>query len=213
MSRVATVGQLAVARDRREEQALVPDRRGLADRVVHERGVGERPECDSAGGDQVVHRERAGDVAGPAGPGRAPAECGYCDDAPDAVRLGGLGGGSREADEGGFNRSGLRVRRRQPEDGVGARECLVHDCGVPVRALDDVEALADAGRELSRIADDDPELFTAAKQVAEDLAADLAGGRGDDDHGTLLNLILLLACPRTHATAVQNEPICIPVAA
>jgi len=43
--------QLAVARDRREEHALVPDRRGLADRVVHERGIAERPECDAAGSD------------------------------------------------------------------------------------------------------------------------------------------------------------------
>ena len=52
-------------------------------------------------------------------------------------------------------------------------------------ALDDVEVLADAGRELRRIAGDDPELFAALEQVAEHLAADLAGGGGDDDHGNL----------------------------
>ncbi len=52
-------------------------------------------------------------------------------------------------------------------------------------ALDDVEVLADADRELWRIAGDDPELFAALEQVAEHLAADLAGAGGDDDHGNL----------------------------
>ena len=77
------------------------------------------------------------------------------------------------------------ARRRQPENGVGAGKCLVHHRRVAVRALDNVKVLADPGRELRRVAGDDPELFAAIEQVAEHLAADLAGGGGDDDHGNL----------------------------
>jgi hypothetical protein len=46
-------------------------------------------------------------------------------------------------------------------------------------------ALTDPGRELRRVAGDDPELFAAIEQVAEHLAADLAGRGSDDDHGNL----------------------------
>jgi hypothetical protein len=59
-----------------------------------------------------------------------------------------LGGGPGEAGEGGFDRRRPWVRRRQPENGVGAGECLVHNRRVAVRALDNVEVLADLGREL-----------------------------------------------------------------
>jgi hypothetical protein len=59
-----------------------------------------------------------------------------------------LGGGSRKAGEGGFDRRRPRVRRRHPEDGIGAGKCLVHDRRVAMRALDNVEVLADLGREL-----------------------------------------------------------------
>ena len=41
------------------------------------------------------------------------------------------------------------------------------------------------------IAGDDPELFAAIEQVAEHLAADLAGGGGHDDHGNLQGMIVL----------------------
>jgi len=39
-------------------------------------------------------------------------------------------------------------RRRQPENGVGAGKGLVHTRRVAMRALDNVEVLADLGREL-----------------------------------------------------------------
>ena len=38
---------------------------------------------------------------------------------------------------------------------------------------------------------DDPELFATLEQVAEHLAADLAGGGGDDDHGNLPGMIVM----------------------
>jgi hypothetical protein len=50
--------------------------------------------------------------------------------------------------KGGFDRRRPGVRRRQPENGIGAGKCLVHNRRVAMRALDDVEVLADAGREL-----------------------------------------------------------------
>jgi len=59
-----------------------------------------------------------------------------------------LGGGPGEAGKGGFDRRRPPVRRRQPENGIGAGECLVHHRRVAMRALDDVEVLADLGREL-----------------------------------------------------------------
>ena len=134
--------QLAVARDRREEHALVLDRRDLADGVVHERGVGERAVGDSGGRDQVVHRERAGDVAGLAAQGVPRPSADTATTRPTPCLLNASAAGPGEADEGGLDRRGPRVRRCQPEDGVGARECLVHDGRVAVRALDDVEARA-----------------------------------------------------------------------
>jgi hypothetical protein len=82
------------------------------------------------------------------GPGRAAAEHGDSDDAPDVVPLERLGGGPGEADKGGFDGRRPRVQRRQPEDGIGAGECLVHNRRVAVRAHDDVEVVADLGREL-----------------------------------------------------------------
>ncbi len=96
-----------------------------------------------------------------------------------------LGGGPGEAGKGGIDRRRPRVQRDQPENGVGAAQCLVRNRRVAVRALDNLEVLADLGRELGRIAGDDPELFAAVEQVTEHLAADLVGGGGDDDHGNL----------------------------
>ena len=72
------------------------------------------------------------DVAGLVGPGRAPAERRHTDDASDVVPGERLGGGPREAHEGGFDRASPRVRRREPEDGLGASECLVDDSGIAV---------------------------------------------------------------------------------
>jgi hypothetical protein len=59
-----------------------------------------------------------------------------------------LGSGPGEVGEGGFDRGRPWVRRRQPEDGVGVGECLVHNRRVAMRALDNVEVLADLGWEL-----------------------------------------------------------------
>ena len=73
------------------------------------------------------------------------------DDASHAEPPEGLGSGPREADEGSVNRRGSRVRQCQPEHRIGAGERLVHDCRVSVRALDDVDALANVGRELCRV--------------------------------------------------------------
>jgi hypothetical protein len=59
-----------------------------------------------------------------------------------------LGGGPGEAGKGGFDRRRPSVRRRQPENGVGAGKCLVRNRRVAMRALDNVKVLADLGREL-----------------------------------------------------------------
>src|SRR6185312_1748432 len=50
---------------------------------------------DTGAGDQVVHRQRAGDVAGTRCPRRAAAERRDADDATDTVLLERLGGGAR----------------------------------------------------------------------------------------------------------------------
>jgi len=60
-----------------------------------------------------------------------------------------------------------------------------------VRALDDIETLADVGRESRRVAGDDAELFAAVEQVVENLVADEAGGSGDDDDRSSFRSVLL----------------------
>jgi len=83
----------------------------------------------------------------------------------------------------------MRVRRCQPEDGIGAGERGVDNRGVSVRALHNVDTRTDLGRELRRVAVDHAELLTAVEQVGEDLMADLATGCGDDDHRSSLRLM------------------------
>jgi hypothetical protein len=68
-----------------------------------------------------------------------------------------LGGGPGETGKGGFDRRRQWVRRRQPENGIGAGECPVHNRRVAVRAHDNVKVLADLGREVCGIAGDDPD--------------------------------------------------------
>jgi hypothetical protein len=75
----------------------------------------------------------------------------------------------------------MRVRRRQPEDGIGAGERGGDNRCVSVRALDDLDTLTDLGRELRWIAVDRAKRLTAVEQVGEDLMPDLATGGGDDD--------------------------------
>jgi hypothetical protein len=75
------------------------------------------------------------------------------------------GRGPCEADEGIFNRRGLWIRRRQPEDGIGVAECLVDDRRVVVRALDNLEVLADVGRESRRVTGDDAALRTSSARA------------------------------------------------
>ena len=98
-------------------------------------------------------------------PGRAAAERGDADDALDAVPPERLGRGPGEADKGGFNRRRLWIRWAKPEHGVGTGERLVYERRVAVRALDDIETLADVGRESRRVAGDDAELFAPVEQV------------------------------------------------
>src|SRR5258708_33008535 len=109
-----------------------------------------------------------GTVAKPArvGTGRAAAEHGVADDAPGAVPLERLGGGPGEAGKRGFDRRRPWVRRRQPENGVGAGECLVRNRRVAMRALDNVEDVADLGRELWRIEGGDPEVVARTEEGA-----------------------------------------------
>src|SRR6266481_2968252 len=87
-----------------------------------------------------------------------------------------------EADIGGVDAVSPRIWRREPEDCVGACESRVDDGRVAVRALDDLDALARAGRDAARVAADDAQRLAAVEQVVKDLAADEAAGRGDDDH-------------------------------
>jgi hypothetical protein len=92
------------------------------------------------------------------------------------------GGGAGEADISGLDRRRLRVRRRQPEDRIGAVERGVDHRRISVRALDDLDTRTDLGRELRRVAVDHAERLTTVEQVGQDLMADLATRAGDDDH-------------------------------
>src|SRR6266446_4535550 len=87
-----------------------------------------------------------------------------------------------EADIGGVDALSPRIRRREPEDCVGAGESRVDDGRVAVGALDDLDGLARAGRDAARVAADDAQRLAAVEQVFEDLVADQAAGCGDDDH-------------------------------
>src|SRR6266581_6049783 len=87
-----------------------------------------------------------------------------------------------EADIGGVDALSPRIRRREPEDCVGACESRVDDGRVTVGALDDLDALARTSRDAARVAADDAQRLAAVEQVLEDLAADQSAGYGDDDH-------------------------------
>ena len=50
---------------------------------------------------------------------------------------------TREVQVGFIDGPGFRVRRHQPEKGIGASECAFDNTGVAVRALDHFDAVAD----------------------------------------------------------------------
>jgi hypothetical protein len=51
-----------------------------------------------------------------------------------------------------------------------------------VRPRDDLDAVAGLRGKAGGVTHDDADRLAAAEQVPEDLVADEAGGRGDDDH-------------------------------
>src|SRR5690606_28628095 len=83
-----------------------------------------------------------------------------------------------------------RVRRDQPEQRVRTRQRAVEHCGIRVRALDDLDPVADALVEVRGVADDHANGAALFEQPVDELAADPAGGCGDDDHVSLHKLNL-----------------------
>ena len=76
--------------------------------------------------------------------------------------------------------------RRQPEDGVDAVERPGDGVEVAVGSLHDVDALAQVSGEAGGVACDHADGRVTSEDVVEDLAADEAGGCGDEDHGSTL---------------------------
>src|SRR5882757_8502696 len=81
-----------------------------------------------------------------------------------------------------FGAVGPRVRRRQPEERVRAGEGFGEHVGVAVRALYDLDLVADGGREAGGVADDHADRGAGGQEAVEGRAADPAGGGGEDDH-------------------------------
>jgi hypothetical protein len=86
-----------------------------------------------------------------------------------------------------------RIRRREPEHGVGTGKCLVYVGGIAVRPSHDLDTIVCSGRESGRISRNDAEGFSGVEQVLEDLAADQSGGGGYDDHVDLPKLLVWLS--------------------
>ncbi len=104
-----------------------------------------------------------------------------------------VGGGAGEVGIGLLQRE-LRVGGREPEHGVRTGEGAVDDRGVAVRSGDHVDAVANGGREPARVTDDDADRFAGIEQVPDDVAADVAGGCGDDDHEETTFRVLDICC-------------------
>ena len=121
------------------------------------------------------------------GRGRAAAQGRDPDHPLDPVTLEGVARRPGEVHVGGLDAVGVRVWGHQPEHGVGARERLVDDVDVAVRPLDDLDALAYVRGKAGGVAHDHADRLVAVEHVAQNLVADQAGGRGDDDHVALLD--------------------------
>src|SRR5262249_49813380 len=61
-----------------------------------------------------------------------------------------------------------------------------NDIAVAMRSLHDLNAVAGLRGEARRVARDHADSLAADEDAFEDLTADIAGGRGDDDHSTYL---------------------------
>jgi hypothetical protein len=95
---------------------------------------------------------------------------------------------ARRLDRGAMQVDPLPDRIGRDDQHLGrAFEGLRQAVGIGKVGLADLHALFDQGRGLPRIADggDDPVAGDAGQQVLHDGMAELAGGTGDDDHGTL----------------------------
>jgi hypothetical protein len=100
----------------------------------------------------------------------------------DAVARHHGAGREAEIEIGGRDARGARIGWHEPEHRVGAGERLVDDIAVAVRAVYHLNVLPIFSGDAGRVAGDDPDLFTAADEKRKELAADGAGGCGDDDH-------------------------------
>jgi len=109
------------------------------------------------------------------------------DHSPGLVAFEGVTGGAGEAHVGGLDAAGVRVRRYQPEHGVGARERPVHHIGVAVRPRHDLDAVADLRGKAVGVADDHADRLAAAQDILKHLVPDEACRSGDDDHEAPLN--------------------------
>jgi hypothetical protein len=106
------------------------------------------------------------------------------DDSFDPMGLEGGAGRACEVEVRGVHGRGARIRWHEPEHRVGAGERLVHDGGIAVRALHDVDPVAGMRWEVRGVAHDHADRLLTTKNVLEHLAADGAGGRGNDDHAS-----------------------------
>jgi hypothetical protein len=77
---------------------------------------------------------------------------------------------------------GARIRWHDPEHRVRARECLVHDGGIAMRAPHNIDSFADMRREARRVARDHANRFLTTKDTLKNLVSDSAGWSSNDDH-------------------------------
>ncbi len=174
--------QPAVAVERPEHHPPGPDRLQLHQHVVHERRHGEPALRGARGGQEVVHPQRDADQPGGFLPARAAAERGDVHDVPDAMARDRLAGRPGELDIGRLQVLRARIGRHDPEQGVRAVERLVQHRRVAVRALHDLRPRPHLRRQAVRVARDDADGLAGIEQHPGEPVADLAGGRGDDDH-------------------------------
>ena len=175
------------------EHALVPDRGHLAQQIVHEGGVRQRPVGHARAGDEVVHGQRRGDQSGLISPRSAPPERRDANHSLDAVPGESLGRRLGETGIGDLDAGRAHIRRNQPEDGVRTGEGPIHNVGISMRPEDDVDPVANPVGEFRGVAHDHPHLFTAGRsalqQVLQHLAANVARGRRDHDHRSILRAV------------------------
>ena len=174
------MGHLLVRVERPEHLALLY-RVGLLQRVLHEARHREGLDRSASLVQEIDHSDRRGDQPRAILPFGAAAKRGDHDDARNAKAADRFGRGAGEVDVRVVERF-RRGGRRYPEHGLRAVEGAIDHRGIAVRSLDDIDSIADRLRQLARIAHDAAHRFVAVEQMLDDVVADIAGRRRDDDH-------------------------------